>query len=158
VLHFANHIWQRFKDERIKSFREEGLKPEERMFQPRPKKKIKNPDGTFRYIQRRIKCVEFVPAIKWDQDILRRMTYWHIDFKSGEAQMFVDESKKHMLLRIYDPMQVVNLSRGDQRKILETPCVASRFWRIEERRYRYILARCLSERVHANSIRLLFNG
>ena len=154
----ADFYWNRFRDERIKYFSARGLKPEERLIKPTPLKKIKNPDGTFRFVQKRIKCVKKVPAIRWDQDMLTEMTFWQIDIKSGEAQMFVDDSQEQMLLRMYDPMQVVNLSRGDQRRLLDTPCSAVDFWRVEERRYRNILAHCLQERIHANSTRLLFNG
>ena len=154
----ADFYWNRFRDERIRNFSDRGLMPEERLIKPTPLKKIKNQDGTFRFEQKRIKCVKKVPAIRWDQDMLTEMTFWQIDIKSGEAQMFVDDSKKQMLLRMYDPMQVVNLSRGDQRRLLDTPCSVVDFWRVEERRYRNILSHCLQERIHANSTRLLFNG
>ena len=146
------------RKERSKHFGDRGLKPEERLVKPRSLKKITKPDGIVEFVQRKIKCVERVPAIKWDQDLLTTMTYWQIDIKSGEAQMFVDYSKSKMLLRMYDPMQVVNLSRGDQRRLIETPCTANRFWRTEVRRYLNILAFCLAERIHGNSIRLLFGG
>ena len=143
----ADFYWQRFRKERIWHFSERGLKPEDRLIKPRPMKKIKNPDGTFRFVQRKIECVREVPTIQWDQDMLTTMTYWQIDIKSGEAQMFVDDSKSKMLLHMYDPMQVVNLSRGDQRRLLDTPCSAVRFWIVEERRYRNILAHCVTPRL-----------
>ena len=74
------------------------------MIKPTPLKKIKNQDGTFLFEKRRIKCVKKVPAIRWDQDMLTEMTFWKIDIKSGEAQMFVDDSQEQMLLRMYYPM------------------------------------------------------
>ena len=125
--------------------------------EPRSKKRTVKPDGTVEYVQRDIKCMIKVPAKKWAQDILDKMDNWEIDRNSGEAKMYADSQKKILLRRVYDPMQMVNFSRNDLRKLYDTECSFLPFWKHEETRYRKILQLCLHDDIHANSKRLLFD-
>jgi hypothetical protein len=125
---------------------------------PRKLKRIIKPDGTVEEIQRPVKCISKVPAKRWDLNILRNLDHWVIDNNSGEAKMYADRGKQKVLMTVYDPMQLVNLSRSDLRTLYDTECSFLPFWKTEENKYRKILRICLSARVHANSRRLLFDG
>jgi hypothetical protein len=120
------------------------------------KKIIKN--GNEEFVQRPIKCMKKVPAKKWDQNILDNLNNWEIDRNTGEARMYADWDKTKILMTVYDPMQLVNLSRSDIRMLYDTECSFLPFWKAEEDRYRKILRICLSAEIHANSRRLLFEG
>ena len=126
--------------------------------EPRPLKRVVKPDKSVEFVQQDIKCMIKVPAKKWKQDVLDKMDNWEIDRDTGEAKMYADREKKILLRSVYDPMQLVNFSRKDQRKLYDTECSFLPYWRFEESRYRKILQICLHENIHANSIRLLFNG
>ena len=126
--------------------------------EPRPKKRVVKPDKTVEYVQHDVKCMIKVPAKKWAQDVLDKMDNWEIDRNSGEAKMYADSKKKILLRKVYDPMQLVNFSRNDLRKLYDTECSFLPFWKHEESRYRKILQLCLHEDIHANSRRLLFDG
>ena len=145
------------EDFKLRSNMKDSDKPKFHI-EPRKKKKVVKPDKSVEYIQHDIKCMIKVPAKKWAQDVLEKMDNWEIDRDSGEAKMYADREKKILLRSVYDPMQLVNFSRKDQRKLYDTECSFLPYWRFEESRYRKILQICLHENIHANSIRLLFNG
>jgi len=127
-------------------------------FEPRSRKRVRNDDGTIKYVQRPIKCMLKVEAKKWPQNILSNLDNWEIDRNTGEAKMYADKDKKIILMRMNDPMQLVNLSRYDQRTLYDTECSYIAFWTFEENRYRKILRICLHANIHADSRRLLFEG
>jgi hypothetical protein len=139
-------------------YREEGFDKTKLFVKPRKLKKITKADGSVEYVQRRIKCILKVPAKKWPQDVLGNLSKWEIEKNTGEARMYSDREKKVLILRMNDPMQLVNLSRNDQRRLYDTECGFINFWKTEEHRYRKILRICLHERIHADSRRLLFDG
>jgi uncharacterized protein YfbU (UPF0304 family) len=86
------------------------------------------------------------------------LDHWVIDNNTGEAKMYADRGKQKVLMTVYDPMQLVNLSRSDLRTLDDTECSFLPFWKTEENKYRKIIRICLSARIHANSRRLLFDG
>ena len=144
---FYNDYRSRFDDD----FDEKKL-----YIQPRKKKKISKADGSIEWIQRPIECMSTVPAKKWDQDVLKEMDNWELDRNTGFATMFADSQKTKVLLSIYDPMQIVNLSRSDLWKLNDIDCSYIAFWKIEAERYKKLIRVCLKERIHANSTRLRF--
>jgi hypothetical protein len=125
---------------------------------PRSLKKVTKDDGTIEFVQRPIKRILKVPVKKWPQDVLSTLDHWEIHRDTGEALMYGDRDKRVILLRVFDPMQIVNLSRDDQRRLYDTECLFRPSWTTEESRYRKILRICLHANIHANSRRLLFDG
>jgi hypothetical protein len=97
-----------------------------------------------------------VPAKKWGLDILKELNNWEIDRNTGFATMYGDSQKTKVLLSMYDPMQIVNLSRSDLWKLNDIDCLYVPFWRIEAERYKKLIRTCLKEMIHANSTRLRF--
>ena len=129
------------------------------MFHPRTVKRIIKPDGTAEYRSGKIKCVKRVPLKKWKQDILDDLDCWRIDYMTGEAFMLAGREQQHKeLLRMYDPLQLINLSRKDLRKLDVTQSYSARFLGFELERYKRVIKLCLKDRIHANSKRMLFEG
>jgi hypothetical protein len=129
-----------------------------RFIKPRKLKKVVNEDGSVSRIQRPVKCYAKVPAKKWKQNMLGLLDNWKIDKNTGEAKMFADRRQEMLIMSMYDPMQVVNLSRSDLRRLYDANYSSVPFWKNEERKYRKIIQVCLHERIHANSRKLLFDG
>jgi hypothetical protein len=136
-------------------FADEDFDVNKLFIKPRKKKKITRDDGRVEYIQKPIDCLTTVPARKWEQNILSKLDNWEIDKNTGFAKMFGDAKKTELLLSMYDPMQIVNLSRSDLRKLDDITCKCVTFWNVERDRYRKLIRICLREDIHANSRRLL---
>jgi len=124
--------------------------------EPRPLMKVVKPDNSVEYVPHDVICMIKVPAKRWAQDVLDKMVSWEIDRDTGEAKMYADAEKKILLRSVYDPMQLVNFSRKDLRRLYDMECSFLPFWKHEEERYRKIIQLCLHEDIHANSPRLLF--
>jgi len=155
---YADYFARKIHMDYLMRFNNDEFDKSKLFIKPRSLKRVTREDGTVEFVQRSIKCMKTVPAHKWPQDVLQRLDNWEIDKVTGEAKMYADKGKKVLLLRINDPMQVVNLSRGDQRRLYDTECSFIPFWLTEENRYRKILRICLHEQVHADSRRLLFDA
>jgi hypothetical protein len=152
----AEFYAKRIRDDYLLRFRSDSFDKSRLFIEPRSRKKVTKDDGTVEYVQRPIECMERVPAKKWKQNLLGNLDHWEIDRNSGEAKMYADQDKKIILMRMSDPMQLVNVSRFDQRRLYDTECLFIPFWKTEENRYRKILRICLHARIHGDSRRLLF--
>jgi len=96
---------------------------------------------------------------KWPQNILGNLDKWKIDYYTGEAFMMAGAEQNFVeLLRMNDPLQLVNLSRKDLWKLYERESSSPDFLNFELERYRRMVKLCLKDKLHADSKRMIFDG
>ena len=62
-------------------------------------------------IYKPVKCLKKVPLKKLPQNILQNMKWWYVDSETGEAVM--EDQDEQCLLKTYDNLHLVNLSKDD---------------------------------------------
>ena len=77
------------------------------------------------------------------------MKWWYVDSESGEAVM--EDSEENTLLRVYDCLHLVNLSKDDLLRLHANKILYLDSWRYEGRRYQNIVKVCVEKGLHAGS-------
>ena len=74
------------------------------------------------------------------------MKLWYVDGETGEA--IVDAKDDKELLRVYDYMHLVNLSKNDLLKLHENKILFTDEWRHEGQRYTNVVRVCVEKGLH----------
>ncbi len=80
-------------------------------------------------IYKPVKCLKKVLLKKMPQNILQNLKWWYVDSDTGEAVM--EDQDEQCLLRIYDNLYLVNLSKDDLLKLHENKILYIDSWRHE---------------------------
>ena len=83
------------------------------------------------------------------QNILCDLKWWYVDTETGEAVM--EDQEEKVLLRVYDYLHLVNLSKDDLLKLHTNKILFTYFWRHEGRRYQRLVKVCFDKGLHAGS-------
>lgn len=133
----------------------EGLKPAEGVYK---KIKRKNPVSGRNYwkcVFSPVDCLKKIPLKKMPQDVLADLHYWGIDGATGEAYMVKvnDEVEEGFteLMRVYDYMHLINLSKGDLLKLHKNRIVFIERYRSVAKRFQNIVDLCVKKGLHAGS-------
>ena len=102
-----------------------------------------------RIVYQPIKCLKKVPLKKMPQDILENVRWWYVDKDTGEAVMQDQDYKE--LLRVYDPLHLVNLSRSDLLKLNELRLLCMDIWKDEAHKYKRVVRLCVKKGLYAGS-------
>ena len=100
-----------------------------------------------RVVYQPVKCLKKVPLKKMPQDVLESIRWWYVDKDTGEAVMQNEEYQE--LLRVYDPLHLVNLSKKDLFKLNELRLLCMDIWREEAQKYKKVVRVCVEKDVHA---------
>ena len=101
-------------------------------------------------IYKPVKCLKKVPLKQMPQDILRNMKWWFVDGETSEAVMEDQDDKE--ILRVYDPLHLVNLSRDDLLKLHANQILCHDSWMHEGRKYQKVVKVCVTHGLHAGSV------
>ena len=96
-----------------------------------------------------VKCLKKVPLKRMPQDVLGNMKWWFVDSETSEA--VIEDEQDKVILRIYDPLHLVNLSRNDLLKLHENHILFHDSWRHEGRKYQKVVKVCMTHGLHAGS-------
>ena len=102
-----------------------------------------------RVVYQPVKCLTKVPLKKMPQDVLETVKWWYVDKDTGEAVMQDQDYKE--LLRVYDPLHLVNLSKGDLLKLNELSLLCMDIWIDEAQKYKRVVRMCVEKGLHAGS-------
>ena len=94
-----------------------------------------------------VKCLKQVPLKKMPQNILANVKWWYVDKDTGEAVM--QDPDYNELLRVYDPLHLVNLSRDDLLKLNDIKILCMDIWKSEAKKYQNVVRVCVDKNVHA---------
>ena len=83
------------------------------------------------------------------QDILGTIKWWYVDKDTGEAVM--QDQQYQELLRVYDSLHLLNLSRGDMLKLNKLRLLCMDIWRDEAQKYKRVVRVCVAKGLHAGS-------
>ena len=83
------------------------------------------------------------------QDVLGNLKWWFVDGVTSEAVM--EDEDDNEILRVYDPLHLVNLSRNDLLKLHENHILCHESWGHEGRRYQKVVKVCVTRGLHAGS-------
>ena len=90
-----------------------------------------------------------VPLKKMPQDILMDPKWWYVESDTAEAVMEYQNEKE--LLRVYDAMHLVNLSKSDIQKLFFLKIFFREDWREEAMKYQRVIDVCDKKGMHAGS-------
>ena len=100
-----------------------------------------------RMVYKPVKCLKKVPLKKMPQDILSHVKWWYIDKDTGEAVMQNQDYEE--LLRVYDPLHLVNLSKNDLLKLNKIKILRMDIWSFEAQKYQNVVKLCVEKGLHA---------
>ena len=84
------------------------------------------------------------------QNVLKNMKWWFVDSDTGEAIM--EDQNEQCLLRVYDSLHLVNLSKDDLMMLHQNKIFYIDAWRHEGRRYQKVVSVCVSKGLYAGSV------
>ena len=102
-----------------------------------------------RMVYKPVKCLKTIPLKKMPQDIFENLKWWYVDSEIGEAVM--EDHEENILLKVYDCLHLVNLSKDDLLKLHENKILFLDSWRHEGRKYQNVVKVCIEKNLHAGS-------
>ena len=135
----------------------EGTTGQFKVFKPQEgkyvedKKKI-NPRTNRPYkklVYKRVECMKQVPLKKLPQNVLSNLKWWHVDVDTGEAEM-VDRDDKS-ILKVYDPIHLVNLSEADLKILSENNIMYRLDWEEQALEYQAVIEVCRKKNAHTGT-------
>lgn len=97
------------------------------------------------------RCLKSVPLMKIPQDFLKDMSTWFYNGKTGEAE-FMDQSY-HIFFRLYDPVNLINFSKKDLRKLSRVSIDCHKDDREEAMKFRNQVYKLISSGAHSEDHR-----
>lgn len=103
----------------------------------------------------KVKSIRWIPLHQWAQDMLRDMEFWMVDRHTGEAVMKTSIAKGDKeLLRISDPLQLINFSHVDLKRLVMLPMGCDNILVDEKDRYEKMVRLLLVNHIYPDSVRL----
>ena len=88
-----------------------------------------------------ILCLKEVPMKMMPKDVLKNLKWWYVDCQTTEAVM--EDEDEQEILRVYDPMHLVNLSQADLQVLNDMKIFYIPAWKDEAKKYQRVVSVCV---------------
>ena len=86
---------------------------------------------------------------KLPQDVLGNLKWWFVNVNTGEAEMW--DHDDNVVMKVYDPIHLVNLSEADLKKLSETKIFCREDWEQQAWEYQAVIEVCVNQNAHTGS-------
>ena len=100
-------------------------------------------------VYKRVECVTQVPLKKLPQDVLGNLKWWFVNVNTGEAEM--TDHDDNCIMKVYDPIHLVNLSEADLKKLSETQIFYRVDWEDQAMEYQAVIDVCRRMMAHTGT-------
>ena len=100
-------------------------------------------------VYKRVECVKQVPLKKLPHDVLGNLKWWFVNVNTGEAEM--TDHDDNCIMKVYDPIHLVNLSEADLKKLSETQILYRVDWEDQAMEYQAVIDVCRRMKAHTGT-------